>query len=179
MKLKTAGLLTAATVILGAGNANANLLFDIYGGATVGMGAATTFADHHNETNNAHSFGAVAGIDIPLVRIEAEYDYLKEKDTDMQLGMLNAYLKMPMVIVNPYLGAGVGMIFAGSAPHGIDIEKTAAYQAMLGLTFDIPVLPFKVDAEARALYAPDVFKSGDTTPDVLHYDLRLKLRYIF
>lgn len=179
MKLKTAGVLTAATLMLAAGNANANLLFDIYAGATAGAGAATLFADHHDTTDNAQAYGAVLGIDIPLFRFEAEYNYLNEKDLNLHAGMINAYVKMPMLVVNPYLGLGAGMIFGGNAAHGIDIETTAAYQGMLGLTFNVPVLPIKVDAEARALYAADVFKTPDVKPDVLHYDMRLKLRYIF
>lgn len=179
MKLKSAGVLTAATILLAAGNANANMLFDIYAGATAGFGAASVFADDHTSTDAAQSYGAVFGIDIPMFRIEAEYDYLDQKDIDLHLGMVNAYIKMPLVIVSPYLGVGVGAIFGGDAPHGIDIDTTAAYQGMLGLTFDVPVLPFKIDAEARALYAPDFYTVANIEPDVLHYDVRVKLRYVF
>ncbi len=179
MKLKTAGFLTAWALMLIAGNANANLLFDIYGGATVGVGAATTFADSHAHTENAQSYGAFLGIDLPIFRVEAEYDYLHQPDINMHLGMVNAYAKMPSLAIMPYLGVGVGAMFDGDAPNGISLDTTMAYQAMLGLTFDLPVLPFKIDAEARALYTPDIFDENGITPDVLHYDARIKLRYIF
>lgn len=179
MKLKTAiGL--AAVIITTTSAANANLLFDIYAGGTVGVGAATMFADSHAHTDSAQAYGAVLGIDIPLVRIEGEYNYLNHKEMNMNVAMLNAYLKMPTAFVQPYLGAGVGMIFDGDVDNtNIKIDDKMAYQGMLGLTFDIPVLPFKIDAEARALYANDIYKAGNVKPDMLHYDARLKIRYIF
>jgi len=179
MKLKSAGLL-AALIVSASTAANANMLFDIYAGGTIGVGAATMFADDHARSDSAQSYGAVLGIDLPLVRIEGEYDYLSHKEMDMNVAMLNAYLKMPTALVQPYIGAGVGMIFDGDVDNtDIKIDDKMAYQGMLGLTFDIPVLPFKIDAEARALYAPDIYKIADIKPDVLHYDARLKIRYIF
>ncbi len=179
MKLKTAGVL-AALIVSATGTANANMLFDIYAGGTVGIGAATIFADDHAHTDSAQSYGAVLGVDLPLVRIEGEYNYLSHKEMDMNIAMLNAYLKMPTALVQPYIGAGVGMIFDGDVDNtDIKIDDKMAYKGMLGLTFDIPVLPFKIDAEARALYAPDIYKISDIKPDVLHYDARVKIRYIF
>lgn len=178
MKIKTAGILTAVSIFFFASNANASLLFDIYAGATVGVGAATSFVDGKNHTKSSQSYGAVVGIDIPVLRMELEYDYLNTELAKMHLGMINAYLKMPTALVQPYLGAGIGNIFGGDA-DGIDLDKELAYQGMLGLTFDIPVLPIKIDAEARVLYAPDIFNMNNIKPDILHYDARVKLRYIF
>lgn len=180
MKLKTAGASVLAFALFMTANANANALFDLYAGATVGAGAQTLFAHDENKTDSAQSYGAVIGIDIPLLRFELEYDYLNSKDVQLHLGMINGYLKMPTAIIQPYLGVGIGSIFDGSLDiPDIAVEKVLAYQGMLGLTFDIPVLPIKIDAEARALYAPDFYKIGDNQPDMLHYDLRLKLRYVF
>ncbi len=179
MKLNSAALLSAAVIMLGAADARANLLFDPYIGATAGVGGATTFIDHDSHSDMGQSFGAVIGLDIPLVRVEGEYNYLNDKDITAHMAMANAYLKMPMILVSPYIGAGVGATFDGDAGHDINIDSTIAYQGMLGLTFDIPVLPFKIDAEARALYIPDAFSAADNDADLLHYDIRAKLRYIF
>lgn len=181
MKLKTAGLITAVSTLFLTANANANMLFDLYAGATVGVGAATIFSDNKNSTDTSQSLGAVVGIDIPLFRVEAEYDYLNNKDLKLHLGMVNAYFKLPSTIIHPYIGVGVGTTFDGDVANfdNIEIKKAAAYQGMLGLTFDIPVIPFNIDAEARALYAPNIYEIGDIQPDVLHYDLRVKLRYVF
>lgn len=179
MKLKSVALMTALGIIATTSAANANLLFDPYIGATAGVGGATLFADHDNKSYVAQSYGAVAGLDLPLLRIEAEYNYLNDDVIKAQLGMVNGYLKMPTPMFQPYIGAGVGAVMDGDIDNGPDIEKTAAYQGMLGLTFNIPVLPFKIDGEARALYAPKIAKLPGDDIDLLHYDVRVKLRFIF
>lgn len=179
MKLKSALFLSATAITLMAPDARANLLFDPYIGGTVGMGGVTTFVDGDTHSDVAQSYGAFIGVDIPLVRIEGEYNYLNDKDIKTNIAMANAYLKMPLIVISPYIGAGVGMTFDGDAGHNIDIDSTIAYQGMLGVTFDIPVLPFKIDAEARALYIPDAFSVDSHDADILHYDIRAKLRYIF
>ena len=102
--------------------------------------------------------------------------------------MLNLYAKMPSTVILPYIGAGAGMIFGGK--HSIttdgttiehNIDSTAAYQAMLGATIDILKLPLKFDVEGRILYAPNLYKDVVTgsTPDMLQYGVRAKMRYIF
>lgn len=179
MKLKYGAMLGAALIAFSAADARANLLFDAYIGATAGVGGVSTFIDHDTHSDMAQSYGAVIGLDIPLVRIEGEYNYLSDKDIKAQIAMANAYLKMPLILISPYIGAGVGMTFDDDAGHHIDIDSTIAYQGMLGVTFDIPVLPFKIDAEARALYIPDAFSVDSHDADILHYDIRAKLRYIF
>lgn len=177
MKLKF--IAAAAICMTSIGGANANLLYDIYGGLTVGGGAATQFAKHDAHTNAAQSYGAVFGVDVPIIRIEAEYNYLNDDDARAHVGLVNAYAKMPSTVVHPYIGAGIGAIFGGHADDDIKLSHTAAYQGMLGLTFDVMILPIKVDAEARALYAPNFYTAENIKPDLLHYDLRLKLRYTF
>lgn len=181
MKLKTIGLLSIISTAFLTSNSNANLLFDIYAGATAGLGGVTVISENHHNSNTAQSYGAVLGLDIPLFRLEAEYDYLINNNADMQLGLINAYFKLPMALVQPYIGAGVGMILDVKA-NDTNIEKNnnaTAYQAMLGATFDIPVLPFKIDAEGRALYTKDFYNAAGIQPDLLDYEVRLKLRYIF
>ena len=179
MKLKSAAFLTAAAITFMAADARANLLFDPYIGATAGIGGVSTFIDGDTHSDMAQSYGAVIGLDIPFVRIEGEYNYLKDKDITANMAMANAYLKMPTLLISPYIGAGIGAAFEGDAGHDINIDTTIAYQGMLGLTFDMPILPFKIDAEARALYIPDAFSVGNEDADILHYDIRAKLRYIF
>ncbi len=179
MKLKSAVLVSAFAVAFAATDARANLLFDPYIGATVGVGGATTFIDGDSHTDMAQSYGAVIGLDIPFLRLEGEYDYLHDKDITAHMAMGNAYLKMALPLISPYIGAGVGAVLDGDAGNDIDLETTVAYQGMLGLTFKIPVLPFNIDAEARALYIPDAFKAAGEEADMLHYDIRAKLRYVF
>ena len=179
MKLKYMGILTAALMTV-SGAANAESLFDVYVGATIGVGGATMYANDSELSRSAQSAGAVLGLDIPVFRFELEYDYMQTKETRMHIGMINAYAKLPLPAVKPYLGVGIGNIFDGKEQNtGLEMESAAAYQAMLGVTFVIPVLPIDIDVEGRALYAPDVYDIAGEKPDYLQYEARLKLRYVF
>lgn len=182
MKTKTLGFLTTAAIMLTAGAANANLLFDIYAGGTYGVGGYTLLADE-NESASAQSYGAVLGMDLPLFRVELEYNYMNADDITLNLGMVNGYFKLPTPVFKPYIGAGIGTTFSSSyepvANVSIDIDDTIAYQGMLGLTLDIPVIPFNIDIEGRVLYASDLFEMTTEKYDLLQYEGRVKLRYIF
>lgn len=179
MKLKTSIILCSLIVGTSA-PAIANPIFDLYAGASIGIGAETVFVDSTNDTNSAQSFGALIGMDIPLFRIEAEYNYLNESDSRAQLALLNAYFKLPSAIITPYFGGGAGMMFEGkNDAANIKFDTKMAYQGMIGITLDVPVLPFKFDIEGRALYIPDIATIGGEKPDVLHYDARAKIRYVF
>lgn len=178
MKLKYFGILAAFSVVLLGTNANAGMLFDLYAGGTIGAGASTMFLEEEDETHSAQSYGAVIGLDIPVFRFELEYDYLNQESANLHLGMINAYLKLPTPVVKPYIGAGAGNVFGGKVSD-IEVDSVMAYQGMLGVTFDIPALPINIDAEGRALYIHDIYDINNVSPDLLQYELRLKLRYIF
>ncbi|MBO4480259.1 MAG: hypothetical protein J5742_01365 [Alphaproteobacteria bacterium] len=179
MKLKTSIILCSLITATSA-PAIANPVWDLYAGVFVGAGGQTVFIDDKDETNSAQSFGAMFGLDLPVFRIEAEYNYINESDSHANLAMLNAYFKMTSTVVKPYFGLGVGAMFNGENDKThIDLDTSAAYQGMLGVTFSVPALPFKFDVEGRALYIPDIAKVGDDKPDLLHYDARIKIRYVF
>ena len=81
-------------------------------------------------------------------------------------------------------GMAFGMAFGGNhtiEDTKLDIKSTTAYQAMLGVTIDPVVIPFKFDIEGRALYAPDIYENPEngTKPDMLQYGIRAKARFIF
>ena len=179
MKLKSIAIFSTI-IMAGAGSANAaNMLVDPYVGAMAGFGGYTVFHGHDDHASQSSQiYGAVAGIDIPLFRIEAEYDYLNADDFNTNLAMVNAYIKAPSFVLKPYLGVGAGMAFSGKFHH-VDTENNAAFQAMVGVTFDMPVLPIKLDVEGRALYSNDIVKIDNTKFDLLQYDARAKLRFVF
>jgi opacity protein-like surface antigen len=190
MKINSISLISVVSILSCASAANAGVIADFYVGAMAGAGGQTMFADHKNESDTATVFGAVAGVDLPVFRIEGEYDYFNSKDLNTNAAMVNVYAKMPSTIILPYIGAGVGMVFGGDQTFKDNInnikseekiDSTAAYQAMLGATIDILAIPLKFDIEGRVLYAPDVYTvtGYDVTPDMLQYNLRLKARYIF
>ena len=182
MKTKTLGFLTTAAIMLTAGAANANLLFDVYAGGTFGIGGYTLFADK-NESFSSTTYGAVLGMDIPMFRIELEYNYLDSDDATLNMGFVNGYFKLPTPVVKPYIGAGIGTTFSSEftpvAHTTIDIDDTIVYQGMLGVTLDIPVVPFNIDLEGRVIYASDLIEFMNDTADVLQYEGRVKLRYVF
>ena len=183
MKLNSIAFLTTTAIMLAAGNANANLLFDIYAGGTFGLGASAQLLDGHYYDHGAESYGAIFGVDLPLFRIEAEYNYLSGHDTKVNLGMVNAYFKIPTPVLKPYFGAGLGTTFDSkyepSNTPGITIDDVITYQGMIGLTLDLPVIPVKFDVEGRILYANNVYEVANEKADIMQYDARVKLRYIF
>ena len=188
MKINSISLISVVSMLTCASAANAGVVADFYVGGMLGAGGQTMFADHHNESDSSRVFGAIAGMDLPIFRIEGEYDYFDSKQLNTNAAMVNLYAKIPSTVILPYIGAGVGMVFGGEqeiTKAGIkttyDVDSTAAYQAMLGATIDILAIPFKFDVEGRVLYAPDIYtvKGDDTTPDMLQYNVRAKIRYIF
>ena len=180
MNLKTSVFLCIGAAAAIATPARAEFLWDMYTGVSMGIGAQTVFQPGGDDTHSAQSFGALFGFDIPFVRAELEYDYLHEYDSRANLGMFNAYFKIPALVIKPYVGGGFGMLFAGrDSARDMKFDTTLAYQAMLGVTLDVPKLPFKFDVEGRALYVPDICTRDGGTPDLLHYEARFKLRYVF
>ena len=185
MKIKSISLISVLTLLAGTAAANAGVVADLYVGGMVGAGGQTIFASDDSKTDSSMIFGANLGIDIPLFRLEAEYNYLKSADLHTNTGMINAMFKVPSTVIQPYFGVGAGLAFDGKhtpvAGTEYKIDSTAAYQAMLGATIDILALPIKFDIEGRALYVPNIYKIEvtNTTPDMLEYDVRLKVRFIF
>ena len=183
MKIKSFVFLMTLAIIFGMGSANANMLFDVYAGGTYGVGGYTIFSDAKDINHSSQSYGAVLGMDIPMFRFELEYNYLDTDLLSINTAFINAYFKLPTPIVKPYIGAGVGSTFSSKYEPlksiSIDIEDAMAYQGMLGITIDIPVIPFNIDIEGRALYIPEFIESVDESPDLLQYEGRVKLRYVF
>ncbi|MBQ5700245.1 MAG: outer membrane beta-barrel protein [Alphaproteobacteria bacterium] len=179
MNTKSFAILTAAIIMLSAGAANANMLFDIYAGGTYGIGGYTLYTNDQDISKSSQSYGAVLGMDIPMFRLELEYNYLDADALTANLGLVNAYFKLPVPVVKPYIGAGIGTTFDSKyePTNAIksDIDDTMAYQGMLGITLKLPVIPFDIDVEGRILYVPEIMPDQD----LLQYEGRAKLRYVF
>jgi hypothetical protein len=188
MKINSLSIISVLSVLTCATVANAGVVADFYVGGMVGAGGQTLFTKDEHTSSASKLLGAIAGVDIPVFRIEAEYNYIDSSDLNTNSGMLNAYFKVPSTLIQPYIGGGIGMVFSGDqtvSTDGLktkfDIDSTAAYQAMLGATIDILAVPLKFDVEGRVLYAPDIYKIEETniTPDLMEYNVRVKMRYIF
>ena len=187
MKLNYASFLTAGALMVMGANANAGVAFDLYTGLTAGLGGQRFEVGDDHKSESAKSFGFIAGVDIPFVRVEAEYDYLDGKHADIQMSTINAYVKMSsMPVLTPYIGGGIGLVWNVDVnkdflPFNYDESGKAIFQGMLGATFDIPAIPFKVDVEGRIMYAPKLIDIAtiNETASGTYYDARVKLRYIF
>lgn len=182
MKLNYKSILAATALAIVAVPSHAGLVTDWYAGASVGIGGQSIYTDNdHHKSFSAQSYGALVGVDLPVVRFEGEYNYLKIDNLHTDVVMGNAYVKLPgLVVVNPYIGVGVGMVLGGNsdADKYKEFDTTVAYQGMLGATLNIPAVPFKIDIEGRAMVAPDVYDKLDDS-SAFQYDARVKLRYIF
>ncbi len=184
MKINSISLISLVSLLTCTSVANAGVVADFYVGGMAGVGGQTMFSDHKNKTEASRVFGAIAGMDLPVFRVEAEYDYFASSNLDTNAAILNLYAKLPSTVILPYIGGGIGVIFGGDYSVNkikYDVDTTAAYQAMLGATIDVLTIPLKFDVEGRILYAPDIFNvtGTDTKPDMLQYNIRAKVRYIF
>lgn len=103
------------------------------------------------------AYSVAVGYEVPLLplRVEAESISMRGADGDfagdsysMNALMLNAYAGLPIPIVSPYIGAGVGEGIATLDNSGSS-GYTSAYQVMAGLDVSLPLLPFSVGVEYR------------------------------
>ena len=181
MKINSLSIISLVAVLSSGVSANAGTIADFYAGAMLGAGAHTLKIDDHSKTDSSMVLGAVVGVDIPVFRIEAEYNYLNSSKLTGNTAMVNAYFKMPSTLIMPYAGVGVGMLFGSEYENTVkyDLDSVPAYQGMLGVTVDVPLLPFKFDVEGQVLYAPNTYDKNDVDIDLLEYNIRLKARYIF
>ena len=132
MNLKISGALVAVSAALFSTSSNAALLFDPYIGLGFGIGSATIFVDDDNATDNAQSFSATAGFDIPILRVELEYDYMTPKDTKLHLGLINAYAKLPTTTIQPYIGAGIGPYMRDSHDRYVESRLVFGERVFIG-----------------------------------------------
>jgi hypothetical protein len=165
---------------------------DFYIGATGSAGTLATYVPKGVPTGfsekeimkTSSSFGGAVGLDIPVIRVEAEYDYLISKNMSLSIGMVNGYIKLlPTPIVKPYFGFGIGRVFGGKIRGDIGGKPDASMplQAMLGLQIGIPMTPLFVDVEGRVLYIESVYEMPIVNRGIgaLQADLRAKIRVVF
>ena len=174
--MKTTKLALVSMLIAAAAAAPAKAdTLDFYAGGIIGAG--TSFQG--DRAFGGLSYGAVLGIDIPVLRAEAEYNYLRGKrngdSINAHVGMVNGYIKfLPTPVIKPYIGLGLGSTLGGGMADE-DIKAAWAVQGMLGIQIDLTFIPVWVDLETRLLHA------AKATPDdgLTQWDARMKLRYAF
>ena len=90
MKLKTSIILSTTAMALST-PVFANPVWDLYAGATVGAGAQTVFADDHDATNAAQSFGAMFGVDSDYEFIVVSHNYIFYYQDEDVIYIVNIY----------------------------------------------------------------------------------------
>ena len=80
MKINSISLISLISILGYVASANASVVADFYIGGMAGVGGQTMFSDHKNKTEASRVFGAIAGMDLPIFRVEAEYDYFASSD---------------------------------------------------------------------------------------------------
>ncbi len=181
--LKLPMIITGAAIAFGATSANA-LIFDPYAGVGFGVGEAklTDFGGLvESAAKSSTSYSAFVGAEILMFRIEAEYDYINSDYIDYQTVMANGYIEMPIPVIKPYFGLGVGVITDAKIIGGfVEVESNKPmYQVMAGVEVDAPVLPFAFDVEGRLKTASNLYTFGPSSPDFYQFELRGKVKYQF
>lgn len=140
--------------------ANAEIDIDVYvagnAGASVLMETGITAGASENlEIAPGFNLSAAVGADFGMFRVEGEgffSNHWLDKTKDVggntdgtfrtTAGMLNAYFDVPMVVIHPFVGAGIGIasvnandIEIGGSPVVDDSDLVLAYQLRAGLAF--------------------------------------------
>ncbi len=181
--LSVFAILPASAEFYGAIGAGSNLSSDIN---VSGQGV-----DLDLSTDPGVAASLAVGYQIPSwwhIRAEAEYLFIGANIKNhpvsdaMQLrtqgGMLNAYIPIPIPVVQLYAGAGIGYMMATGYDKNADIGNTSdfkvAYQAIVGVEIEMPVIK-ALGIEARYLRVEADFPGVNVNGD--HWLLMLRARF--
>ncbi|MDR1691546.1 MAG: porin family protein [Rickettsiales bacterium] len=119
---------------------------------------------------DAPAYSLAIGYELPIwnIRVEAEYlrlqsDFKHDPNLSMITSgfMLNGYVPLPVPLISPYIGVGIGTaettLFLNDSNGGLQAKPEFAYQAILGAEVDIPFIS-TVGIELRYVHS-----EGDIT----------------
>ncbi|MDR0449555.1 MAG: porin family protein [Rickettsiales bacterium] len=177
---KLSAFMLAAAISVPFASASAGVV-DPYAGISVA--GANAYFSGGLDNSPYTALGVQAGIKVPFVRGELEYNRMFHKDLSMGLGAVNLYLEpFPFIpVVSPYVGIGFGRVFDAKV-DGVTLNSVGLFQSMLGLGVSIPKFPVRFDAELRGIFAGDMNPKTDTfdkTAVMGAFELRLKASYVF
>lgn len=132
--------------------------------------------------DNSPAYSLAVGYELPLlltdVRAEAEYlrihpDKKAGGHMSMDALMVNGYANVPLVpFVDPYVGLGLGVT-------RFEHENAPAWQGILGVEYDLTVLPVTVGGEYRYFKVTEDGGSRGETAKFHSNILMLKFKYEF
>ena len=160
-----------------------------FAGFYTGAGIGSSFNDGSVIKNNIKSsykdspaYSFYAGYQLPLfltdARIEGEYlrihpDKKKGGHASMDALMINGYIDVPVIpFIDPYVGIGVGLT-------RFEHENAPAYQAMLGIDYELPFAPITVGGEYRYFKITENGGARDEIAKMHSNIFMLKFRYEF
>lgn len=158
---------------------------DIYGSAGIGVSlndGSVTRQQIETAYENSPVYSLAVGYElpIPIIDIRGEIEYLHvqpsvKQGADIRFdgAFANAYVDIPLVpIVDPYIGGGIGYA-------RFDHKNTTALQGMVGIEYEVPIIPFAIGGEYRYMKVNETGGKWDS-PSKFHSNIfMIKGRYTF
>lgn len=162
---------------------------DYYGQIGYGTsinGGSSTIDDVRSSYKTSPVYSIAGGYETPFVstfldtslRAEAEYLRIRPKtkkdikDSSFDGLMMNGYVMIPVPVIDPYVGAGIGMA-------RFDHNNTLATQAITGIEYALPMVPITMAGEYRYLKTNEEGGKGADTSKFHSNIFMLKMRYNF
>lgn len=119
------------------------------------------FSNVKEDYKSSSAYSIALGYDLPVVPLRFEGEFFSnsakvehtKKHVRYNALMGNAYLNLPFPIVSPYVGAGVGYV-------RLKGDNVSAWQGMVGVETNIPLVPLKGGLEYRYISSDEAKKSG-------------------
>ncbi len=157
----------------------------VYGSAGVGVSlndGSVTREEMKTAYENSPVYSVAVGYELPIpvidIRGEVEYLHVQPRvkqgiDSRFDGAFANAYVDIPFIpIIDPYVGGGIGYA-------RFDHNNTTALQGMVGIEYELPIIPFAIGAEYRHMKTNEVGGKWDS-PSKFHSNIfMIKGRYTF
>ncbi|MBF0381045.1 MAG: outer membrane beta-barrel protein [Magnetococcales bacterium] len=196
--LLSAFLIAGALFVTTPKTADAGVTLSVKGGVVVFEdGGAADGLDFEMGYDAGYAAAIAIGYDLPMLPVKVEVEYLYQtadvdKISDPPAGftalstfsgeatvnalMANAYVNLPIPLIKPYIGVGLGGANVNYSSISTDnmqlFDESStlfAYQGMIGIVFSVPVLPVELMAEYRYFATTD----SEPTADVVGTDFEI------
>ena len=186
----SAFLIAGAMIISTPKAAEAGLTLSLKGGVVMfENGGAGDGLDFELDYEAGYAAAIALGYDLPVLPLKFEVEYLYQTanideisnppagftalstfsgDATVHALMANAYVNLPIPLLKPYIGVGVGganvnysSISTDSLQLFDESSTLFAYQAMVGILFSVPILPLELMAEYRYFATTDAESTAE------------------
>ncbi|MBF0194501.1 MAG: porin family protein [Magnetococcales bacterium] len=191
-------LITSMLLISTPKNAQAGVTLSVKGGIVMfENGGAGDGLDFELDYEAGYAAAIALGYDLPVLPLKFEVEYLYQSanvdevssppagftalstfsgEATVNALMVNAYVNLPIPLLKPYIGIGVGGANVNYSSISTDnmqlFDESStlfAYQGMVGILFSVPVLPVELMAEYRYFATTD----AESTADVVNTNFEI------